>query len=112
LAENGLIWPLLLVALASGLDRLLGDPKRFYHPVMAMGAAISLLRIWAEAWAGENAWRLRSAGFAITALVVGYCVFGQKPGPVKTPGGCAQRALRSPLWWWGAALPLVGGSSA
>jgi len=96
------------VALASGLDRLLGDPKRFYHPVMAMGAAISLLRIWAEAWAGENAWRLRSAGFAITALVVG--------GSIAAGWGIERLAIwqpaTSPLLIIGMASALAGRSLA
>ena len=96
------------MVLASGLDRLLGDPKRCYHPVMAMGAAIALLRIWAEAWAGENTWRLRLAGFAITALLVG--------GSLAAGWGIERLAIwqpaTSPLLIIGMASTLAGRSLA
>jgi len=67
-------WGLLgwgLVSAACLLDRLLGDPHRCPHPVEAMGWAITLLRGWAEAWAGDRPKRLRLAGGVITAIVVG-----------------------------------------
>ena len=67
-------WGLLpwgLVAAACALDRLLGDPRRCPHPVEAMGWGITLLRGWAEAWAGDRPRPLRLAGVAITAIVVG-----------------------------------------
>jgi len=67
-------WGLLpwgLVAAACALDRLLGDPRRCPHPVEVMGWAISVLRGWAEAWAGDRPRPLQLAGVAITAIVVG-----------------------------------------
>jgi adenosylcobinamide-phosphate synthase len=63
--------PILLVVLACGLDRLLGDPRSWLHPVMVMGWVIARLRGWAEAWAEDEPWRLRLAGFGITLLLVG-----------------------------------------
>ena len=61
----------LLVLLACGLDQLLGDPSGWIHPVQVMGALISQLRLWAEAWAGDAPGRLRWAGSLITLVVVG-----------------------------------------
>ena len=46
--------PTLLVVLACGLDRLLGDPRSLPHPVQVMGWAIQGLRHLAEAWAGDT----------------------------------------------------------
>jgi adenosylcobinamide-phosphate synthase len=63
--------PILLVVLACALDRLLGDPRSWLHPVMVMGWLIARLRSWAEAWAADQPWRLRLAGFGITLLLVG-----------------------------------------
>lgn len=62
--------PWLLVLLACGLDRLVGDPRHWPHPVQVMGWAIDRLRRAAEAWAGDRPWKLRVAGFWITALVI------------------------------------------
>jgi adenosylcobinamide-phosphate synthase len=62
---------LLLVALACGLDRLVGDPRWCPHPVVLMGWWISRLRGLAERWAGDIPWRLRTAGTLITLLLVG-----------------------------------------
>jgi adenosylcobinamide-phosphate synthase len=60
------------VALAAGLDRLLGDPRQWPHPVEAMGWLIGHLRGWAETWAGDDPRSLRLAGGGITlALVAG-----------------------------------------
>lgn len=61
----------LLVALACGLDRLLGDPRRWLHPVQVMGWVITGLRRLAEAWAGDRPGALRLAGLLITLLLVG-----------------------------------------
>ena len=73
-----------------------------------MGAAIALLRIWAEAWAGENTWRLRLAGFAITALLVG--------GSLAAGWGIERLAIwqptTSPLLIIGMASALAGRSLA
>jgi adenosylcobinamide-phosphate synthase len=62
---------LLLVPAAAVLDRLVGDPRSWFHPVQAMGAVISGLRKPAEAWAGDRPGRLRLAGVAITLVLVG-----------------------------------------
>jgi adenosylcobinamide-phosphate synthase len=61
----------LLVLLASGLDRLVGDPRWCLHPVVVMGWCISRLRALAERWAADRPWRLRLAGGLITLLLVG-----------------------------------------
>jgi len=61
----------LLVVLACGLDRLVGDPQGWLHPVQVMGWAIERLRGLAEGWAGDRPVRLRLAGILITVLVVG-----------------------------------------
>jgi len=63
--------PLLLVLLACGLDRWIGDPASCLHPVQVMGWAIAQLRRLAETSAGDSPMRLRLAGGVITALVVG-----------------------------------------
>jgi len=59
------------VLLASGLDRLVGDPRWCPHPVVVMGWCITRLRAVAECWAGDRPWRLRLAGGLITLLLVG-----------------------------------------
>jgi len=66
-----LLLPWLLVTLACGLDRLVGDPRWCPHPVEVMGWAIDRLRRPAEAWAGDRPWALRLAGGLITATLVG-----------------------------------------
>lgn len=63
-----LVWS--LVALACGLDRLVGDPHGWLHPVQVMGGCIARLRGWAEAWAGDRPWALRVAGAGLTLLLV------------------------------------------
>ena len=65
------IHPFLLVLLACGLDRLLGDPPGWPHPVVVMGWWINRLRHLAELLAGDRPWALRLAGFGITAVLVG-----------------------------------------
>jgi adenosylcobinamide-phosphate synthase len=65
------IHPFLLVLLACGLDRLLGDPPGWPHPVVVMGWWISRLRRLGEAWAGDRPWALRLAGGLITVGLVG-----------------------------------------
>jgi len=65
------IHPFVLVLLACGLDRLVGDPRWCLHPVVVMGWCISRLRPLAERWAGGRPWRLRLAGGLITLLLVG-----------------------------------------
>ena len=65
------IHPFLLVLLACGLDRLLGDPPGWPHPVVVMGWWITRLRRLGEAWAGDRPWALRLAGGLITVGLVG-----------------------------------------
>jgi adenosylcobinamide-phosphate synthase len=65
---NGSWW---LVLAACAMDRLIGDPRRWVHPVQLMGWAINTLRPIAEAWAGNQPRRLRWAGVGITLLLVG-----------------------------------------
>ena len=63
--------PWLLVVMACGLDRLVGDPLGWFHPVQAMGAAITALRDVAERLCGRRPRALRLAGLVITLLLVG-----------------------------------------
>ena len=63
--------PWLLVVMACALDRLVGDPVRWFHPVQAMGAAIAALRGVAERLCGRRPRALRLAGLLITLLLVG-----------------------------------------
>lgn len=112
--------PALLVLLACGLDRLLGDPLWSPHPVQAMGWAITGLRRPVEAWAGDAPRRLRLGGLLLTLLVVGASglagwgleVLARRFPPVGLPllllglasalaGGSLGRAVRAVL----AALP-------
>ncbi|MEB3331078.1 MAG: adenosylcobinamide-phosphate synthase CbiB [Synechococcaceae cyanobacterium] len=58
------------VLAAATLDRLLGDPQRWLHPVQLMGTAITALRRPAERWAGDAQARLRLAGLLICLLLV------------------------------------------
>ena len=61
----------LLVALACGVDRLVGDPRWCLHPVVVMGWLISRLRQVVETLAGDRPWALRLGGGAITLVLVG-----------------------------------------
>ena len=89
------IHPFLLVLLACGLDRLLGDPPRWPHPVVVMGWWINRLRHLAELFAGDRPWALRLAGFGITGVLVG--------GSALAGWGLEQLAR----WWPALGLPLV-----
>jgi adenosylcobinamide-phosphate synthase len=99
------------VALACGLDRLLGDPPRCPHPVVLMGGLISALRRPAEAWAGDRPRALRLAGALITLTLVGGSVLA----------GWALERLALALWsaapggglrWLGPTLLVVALASA
>ena len=59
------------MVLACGIDRLVGDPQGWLHPVQVMGLLIARLRDRAEAWAGDTPLRLRLAGMVIALVVVG-----------------------------------------
>ena len=63
--------PVLLVAIACRLDRLVGDPRWCPHPVVVMGWWITRLRAVAERWAGRRPRCLRLVGGLITLLLVG-----------------------------------------
>jgi adenosylcobinamide-phosphate synthase len=89
------IHPFLLVLLACGLDRLLGDPPGWPHPVVVMGWWINRLRRLAELLAGDRPWALRMAGFGITGVLVG--------GSALAGWGLEQLAR----WWPALGLPLV-----
>ena len=56
--------------MACALDRLVGDPVGWFHPVQAMGAAIAALRGAAERLCGRRPRALRLAGLLITLLLV------------------------------------------
>ena len=93
---------MLLVPLACGLDRLLGDPRWLPHPVQFMGSAISWGRRMGEAWAIDRTWRLRGVGLVITLAVV---------GSSAGAGWCIEQfALRAPVL--GGSLLVVGLASA
>ena len=92
----------LLVPAAATLDRLVGDPRAWFHPVQAMGAVIGALRSPAEAWAGDRPGRLRLAGLGITLVVVGG----------SAAAGWAVERLAESLPPVGLPLLLVGLASA
>ena len=60
----------LAVAAATGLDWVLGDPRRMLHPVVVMGWWIQTLRRALESWAQDNTRRLRCSGGLITLVLV------------------------------------------
>jgi adenosylcobinamide-phosphate synthase len=98
--ESG--WLILLVPAACALDRLVGDPRGWIHPVQVMGWAIGALRKGAEAWAEGSPLRLRLAGLLIALLVVG--------GSALAGWGIEQTAGRFPPL--GLPLLLLGLASA
>jgi adenosylcobinamide-phosphate synthase len=58
------------VVLACGLDRWIGDPRSWPHPVQAMGALIDTGRRFGEGWAGDCPRRLRAAGTLVALVTV------------------------------------------
>ena len=103
--------PIVLVTLACGLDRLLGDPRRCLHPVVVMGWLIGHWRRLVEAWAGDRPWRLRLGGLAITVLLVGGSALAgwgvERLAIHAAVGGYQGGGLLPLLLRWGAALPLL-----
>lgn len=97
----------LTVAAACGLDRWLGDPAGWLHPVQVMGWWISVLRRSAEAWAGDRPGRLRLAGACITVLLVGGSAGA---GWLLEALAWRQPALGLPLLWLGLTSCLAGES--
>lgn len=97
----------LTVAAACGLDRWIGDPAGWLHPVQVMGWWITGLRRCAEAWAGDRPWRLRLAGAGLTALLVGGSAGA---GWLLEALAWRQPALGLPLLWLGLTSCLAGAS--
>ena len=60
----------LAVAAATGLDWVLGDPRRMLHPVVVMGWWIQILRRALESWAQDDTRKLRLSGGLITLVLV------------------------------------------
>lgn len=100
-----LVW--LTVAAACGLDRWIGDPPGWLHPVQVMGWWISILRRSAEAWAGDRPWQLRLAGAGLTVLLVGGSAGA---GWLLEALAWRQPALGLPLLWLGLTSCLAGAS--
>ena len=99
--------PALLVLLACGLDRWLGDPLWWPHPVQAMGWSITGLRRGVEAWAGDAPRRLRLGGTLLALVVVassGLAGWGIEAFARHTP------LLGTPLLVLALASALAGGS--
>ncbi|MCT0207504.1 adenosylcobinamide-phosphate synthase CbiB [Synechococcus sp. CS-1332] len=95
--------------LACGLDRWLGDPLWWPHPVEAMGWAIGRLRRAVEAWAGDAPRRLRLGGALLALLVVagsGLAGWGIEALARRAP------LVGTPLLVLGLASALAGGSLA
>lgn len=88
--------------LAAALDRLIGDPRGWLHPVQVMGAAITGLRRPLEQLAGDRPPALRAAGALITLLVVGCSLLA----------GWGIERLAGALPWLGLPLLLLGLASA
>jgi adenosylcobinamide-phosphate synthase len=96
-----------LVASACLLDRLVGDPHRWPHPVQVMGAAIGALRSGAERLCRGRPLALRLAGLGITLLVV---VLSGLAGWALETLALWRPALGVPLLLIGLASALAGRS--
>ncbi|MFM7733866.1 MAG: adenosylcobinamide-phosphate synthase CbiB [Cyanobium sp.] len=90
------------MVLACGLDRCIGDPQGWPHPVQAMGALITAGRRLGEGWAGDRTGRLRLAGTLVALLTVALAGLAG--------WGIEQLARRWPLA--GVPLLLIGLASA
>ncbi len=58
------------ILLAVILDRCIGDPRLWPHPVVVMGWWINTLRGWIETWAQDSPSLLRLGGVGITLVLV------------------------------------------
>jgi adenosylcobinamide-phosphate synthase len=97
----------LPVLAACCLDRWIGDPAGWLHPVQVMGWLIQRLRLLAEPWAGDRPGRLRTAGAVITLLLVGgSALVGWW---LEQLAGCLP-PLGQPLLLMALASSLAGGS--
>ncbi len=83
------------MVLACGLDRLIGDPQGWPHPVQAMGAIISAGRRLSERWAGDRPLPLRLSGALVATVTL--------TSAGAAGWGVEQLARRWPL----AGLPLL-----
>ena len=88
----------LLVIGAAVLDRLIGDPRRWLHPVVVMGWSIQQLRHWVERWAGDHPIKLRIGGGLISLILV--------LGSVLT-GWSLERLLWLPSPWGWLSIPIL-----
>ena len=88
----------LLVIGAAVLDRLIGDPRRWLHPVVVMGWIIQQLRHCVERWAGDHPIKLRIGGGLISLILV--------LGSVLT-GWCLERLLWLPSPWGWLSIPIL-----
>jgi adenosylcobinamide-phosphate synthase len=96
-----------LVVLACLLDRWIGDPPAWPHPVQILGALIEAGRRGGESWAGDRPSRLRLAGTGVALLTVSLAALAG--------WGIEQLARRwpplgLPLLLLGLASALAGGS--
>ena len=91
------------VCVAALLDWLLGDPRWLLHPVQVIGWLIRRSQLWVEAWAGDQPWKLRTGGFAITLCW----------SPVAAWGWSIEQLTRtkSNLSSWAAVLVLAMAST-
>ena len=58
------------ILLAALLDRSIGDPASWLHPVVVMGWGIKQMRLKAENWAMDQPLKLSIAGYLITVTLV------------------------------------------
>jgi adenosylcobinamide-phosphate synthase len=96
-----------LVVAACLLDRWIGDPPAWPHPVQALGALIATGRRLGEGWAADRPGRLRLAGAGVALLTVAVAALAG--------WGIEQLARRwpplgLPLLVVGLASALAGGS--
>ena len=91
-----------LVVLACLLDRWIGDPPTWPHPVQALGLLIEAGRHSGERWAGDRPGPLRLAGTVVAAAVVAVAAVAG--------WGVEQLARHRP--WLGLPLLLIGLASA
>lgn len=104
------LWLLLL--LASALDRLVGDPISWPHPVQAMGWAIQRLRAPGERWAGDHPLRLRLVGLGLTTVVVSVSGLAGWSMEQLALGSASALPLPAPVTWLGLPVLVVALASA